>query len=74
MKKTIEERVSSVCTEWLLEECRSSGGYVNKSLLTEAMIDQVIFDAATGLFREREFDSSIVKSDLIRRHLQKDAT
>ncbi len=74
MKKTIEERVSSVCTEWLLEQCRGPGGCVNKSMLTEQMVDQVIFDVSVNLFRGRNIDSSIVKADLMRRHIARSET
>ena len=75
MKKTVEERVSSVCTDLLLEQCRGKDGYVNKSMLTEAMVDQTIFDVSTStLFRGREIDASIVKADLMRRHIHSEAS
>lgn len=70
MTKTLEERITSICTDLLLEQCRETDGYVNKKLLNEAEVDLVIDATAYFLFKDRAFDRAKVKADLIRFHLQ----
>ncbi len=69
---SIEKLVISMATEVLVGQCYDNG-YVNKALITEAMIDQTIIDVACYLFKGNKMDVSLIKAELMRRHIQENS-